>query len=291
MPVDINGVAVDRSVHCGSWHRSLSPFSSVTCMTSRIDSDANSYSPDSIFSFLENKSVNLPGVVQDIMNMFSKHAKKVAHALDPHGRLAINIAPKSYIDVIKPYLYYYRRYEIVDGPPEHQSATCIVRIATLHPLDSSEEERQVALKFMKNPDQFERELIVREKYNLDPSYVLNAITQHNSDEDPEYKKEVEKSEDYHAYPYLLVLPRADRNLGSMLVHERFAGRDMQMVRLISEHIAKGLLHMEEKGLIHGDIKPLNIMRQETRYMLIDLDATVIFDFLHSFWSRVTRLQF
>ena len=113
---------------------------------------------------------------------------------------------------------------------------------------------------MKNPDQFERELLVRKMYQLDPTFVLNAITQHNSDEDPEYKLEVEKSVEYHSYPYLLVLPRADRNLGSMLVHERFAGRDMNMIRLISEHIARGLLHMEEKGLIHGDIKPLNIMR-------------------------------
>lgn len=38
-------------------------------------------------------------------------------------------------------------------------------------------------------------------------------------------------------------------------------------------MAEALQHMHQKGVLHGDVKPLNIMRCDGRVKLIDLDAS------------------
>jgi serine/threonine protein kinase len=73
----------------------------------------------------------------------------------------------------------------------------------------------------------------------------------------------------------------------MLIHERIAGREWDMIRSICSQIARALGHMHAKGLIHGDVKPLNIMRKGSQFILIDLDATVSFkngDFMGAKYS-------
>ena len=38
-------------------------------------------------------------------------------------------------------------------------------------------------------------------------------------------------------------------------------------------MAEALQHMHRNGVMHGDVKPLNIMRCDGRVKLIDLDAS------------------
>eukprot|EP01042_Synura_sphagnicola_P025602 gene25602-32911_t len=70
------------------------------------------------------------------------------------------------------------------------------------------------------------------------------------------------------------MPAAERNLGAVLAHEHIAGRDWDQLKLISKQIIAAAGHMHGKGFVHGDIKPLNIMRIEGGFRLIDLDASV-----------------
>ena len=72
--------------------------------------------------------------------------------------------------------------------------------------------------------------------------------------------------------YLLVMPLADRNLFVALKQERWAGKNMQEVRHVFVQLVRCVEHMHEKGVLHADLKPLNIVRTGGQWKLIDLDA-------------------
>jgi len=72
--------------------------------------------------------------------------------------------------------------------------------------------------------------------------------------------------------YLLVMPLADRNLFVALKQERWAGKNMEEVKHVFTQLVHCVDHMHEKGVLHGDLKTLNIVRTAGQWKLIDLDA-------------------
>ena len=80
----------------------------------------------------------------------------LANTHDELGRRAVDIATPLCRAAILSRLNFYGRYEMRPGFPAHQSSTCIVRFATDH-----ESKQEVALKFMRRRDHFERELACR----------------------------------------------------------------------------------------------------------------------------------
>ena len=188
-------------------------------------------------------------------------------AKDELGRRAIDIATPKYKHAMMERVYFYRRYELVDGPAEHVSATCIVRIAK----DRLAHDMDVALKFIHMKDHFEREIQVRQKCVVSPKYVVNTITEYDGDADPVFSMEASKKD---LYNYCLVMPAAERNLSAVLAHEHIAGRDWDKLRLISKQLVMAVGHLHGQGLVHGDIKPLNVVRIDGDYRLIDLDAAI-----------------
>jgi len=75
--------------------------------------------------------------------------------------------------------------------------------------------------------------------------------------------------------FCLVLPLAERNLYVALKQERFAGRDLDAVKHLIKRNIKCLQEMHSKGVLHADLKSLNIMRIDGRWLLIDLDAICV----------------
>ena len=71
------------------------------------------------------------------------------------------------------------------------------------------------------------------------------------------------------------MPCADRNLHGVIADERFAGYEPEKARMVAKEIALALKHMHDKGLIHGDIKPRNVVRVDDVWKLIDLDAAAL----------------
>ena len=45
------------------------------------------------------------------------------------------------------------------------------------------------------------------------------------------------------------------------------------VRLVARQLCAALAHLHERGVVHCDLKPRNVVRQGRQYKLIDLDAT------------------
>ena len=184
-----------------------------------------------------------------ILDRYSNRINVLMSIKDEIGRRAIDVAtPKCKIAILER-SYLFRRYEIRDGPAEHVSATCVVRIGK----DHKDGGRNVALKFICNRDHFVREKAVRHNCNFDDKYVVSTLRFYDGDDEKD-KLFGEEAERKGYYRYCLVMPAAERNLGNVLVHEHIAGRDWDMLRLISKQLIEALNHVHEKGYIHGDVK-------------------------------------
>ena len=187
--------------------------------------------------------------VYSIVDRYYDRISVLMSIKDEVGRKVIDIATPKYKFSMLERSYLFRRYEIRDGHAEHVSATCVVRIAKDHKDDG----RSVALKFICNRDHFEREKAVRHDCPFDDKYVISTLQFHDGDDEKE-KMFGEEAERRGYYRYCLVMPAAERNLGNVLVHEHIAGRDWDMLKLISKQLIEALNHVHEKGYIHGDVK-------------------------------------
>ena len=141
----------------------------------------------------------------------------------------------------------------------------------------------VALKFMLVKAQFVREVDAR-LMGFDPARVIDIIRTHLDTRELGVldgyvdriaitlpngtvlnKQSAEKM-------FCLVLPLAEQNLFVVLKQERFAGIDLDSIRHVTKQIIVCVQNMHGKGVIHADIKPLNIMRRQGAWSLVDLDA-------------------
>jgi serine/threonine protein kinase len=192
---------------------------------------------------------------------------------DELGRKAVNIASGECQRVLRESTYLFKRYELLTlQNPHHKSATCIIHIAVDHGADGG--EKQVALKFMSHRDQFDKEVSVREAAGLDPKYVISILRTHNGDEDGSFLVAMRRL-GFDSYPYCLVMEKADRNLQVSVQSDGYAGKDWEKIRGIARQLCHSVQHLHQHRVVHGDIKPLNAMRCEDRFLLIDLDASSV----------------
>ncbi|CAJ1967779.1 unnamed protein product [Cylindrotheca closterium] len=145
----------------------------------------------------------------------------------------------------------------------------------------------VVLKFMRNKDQFRREVNCRINNKLDSKYVVGSIRSHDKESDANLveslkdsilqedgngtssflKKEGAKAEDYCN---VLVMPYGERNLDTIFRSERL---DILTIQTLMKEIGKAVAHLHKQGLIHGDLKMLNVIRINGHMVLIDMDAS------------------
>jgi serine/threonine protein kinase len=180
-----------------------------------------------------------------------------AGAIDSQKRTLLTIAEGSDVNsalaqLVREMILFHKLYKINRKDPHaHQSRTCIVTLAEDH--SDAATTAPVALKFMRNKDQFERELTVRE--GLDKQFVIGIIGSYNSNSDMGFAEAIESFGNgiYADYQYCIVLPRATRGLHEVITHDHIAGVPGRIldVKAIVSQIAKALQHFHEKGIIHA----------------------------------------
>lgn len=214
--------------------------------------------------------------ILDRYNGSNKFIQLLCDAPDELGRPAHQIASPKCRRILLSRLHYFARYEFLPGPIAHESENSIVKFAFDH--GSIEGKRTVVLKFMKYRDQFDREINLRTRVKLSEEFVVPVLASHDSDADPRYSEET-RAKGFSLYPYLVVTAAADRDLQCILLHERVAGHDYAQIRRAAREILRGLDHFHDLNLIHGDVKPMNVVRIGGKYKFIDLGSSVPFDSL------------
>jgi serine/threonine protein kinase len=215
--------------------------------------------------------------VEIILDSFPSIVRQLSEAEDNLGRTALNLASPKCAQAIRESLYLLKRYEFVNfDDPEHISATCRLHIAR----DRKNDDEKVALKFMTDYNQFLREIEIRDSMNLSSKYVISIFATYNADNlevsDQQYKKEIHNRH-LNQYPYLIVMPAGTKTLHTVIASEHIAGKEWHKVKEIAIELATALDHLHCNGVIHGDIKPLNIMRVGNTIKLIDLDASAVIE--------------
>lgn len=213
-------------------------------------------------------------VVDMILDSNPNLVKLLSESKDATGRTALNLASPKCEKVIRESLYFLKQYEIVNfEDPEHISATCRLHIAR----DRKNNDQKVALKFMTDIHQFHREIEVRNNMHLSSEHVINLLAQYSANDESltaaQYRKEI-FNRGLLRYPYMIVMPAGTKTLQTVIASEHIAGKEWHKVRDIALELAHDLDHLHMNGVIHGDVKPLNIMRCGTTIKLIDLDAAV-----------------
>ena len=212
----------------------------------------------------------------------------LAAAKDANNRAAVDVASKPMKLIMQSVLLWHGRYRITEPRPEHISATCFVfKAVDEHTIDKeTSQPMKVALKLMRLKDQFQREISTRDKefHQEHVMHILQTYPEIGSstfDSWPDEVVDVETDATGQLTKtnaeklFLLVMPLADRNLFVALKQERWAGKNMEEVRHVFVQLVHCVEHMHEKGVLHADLKTLNIVRTAGQWKLIDLDAACV----------------
>ena len=137
----------------------------------------------------------------------------------------------------------------------------------------------VVIKFMSSKDQFDQEL-QQEELRRDGSQYVVSILHHSDSEDLKARWQSEAlpvlSGRPVSYPYGVVMHAGDRNLMSIFNYEN---PGIDAIKPISRQVLEALMYIHDKGVMHGDVKMLNVTRfnHDNRLRLIDFDASCPID--------------
>lgn len=191
----------------------------------------------------------------------------------------------------------------------HISASSIVVSATEKYEDRNErgslwKERPVAMKFVKTSDQVVNEVngrsfgesykhivpitavivdanqpkkltfdmekvLVYEEIDLNKQFATDVLTKVAIVPDKDKDKLFEQFE----CNFCIVLELGERNLTDVLVHENIAGTNWHYICEIMRDVCNALSAVHKSNRIHGDVKPLNIVRVGGKWKLIDMDVS------------------
>jgi serine/threonine protein kinase len=246
-----------------------------------MDLDDNSASPW-VMLVQSNHDVAF-AVVQRLLVEYDSQVEALAASVDSMGRRCVDLASPRCKEAISQSLMLYHKFELKPGPPEHKSATSLVRFATMHTRVTDDDgiscktvQTPVALKFMKHRAQYVTEIGARSSGNFDGEYVIMVKESYDGesseDENVAFRASAIKK-GYLDYKFCVVMDVADNNLQRVILQQHIAGYDWDMIKLITKSLCGCLQHLHARNVVHGDLKPLNVVMVNNSVRLIDFDAS------------------
>ena len=144
-------------------------------------------------------------IVERVFETFPDKAVELAHACDENNRRVIDIAarPDCY-NIVRRSTYLFKRFELTTDTPHHQSATCQIFLGLDYGIDD-DIGSPVAIKFMTQKDQWQREINVRLKGKFDDCYVIGILDKFDGSSDPFIYNDLMKK-GLDVFPYIIVMP-------------------------------------------------------------------------------------
>jgi serine/threonine protein kinase len=226
---------------------------------------------------------DIPDIESRVAHYMSKF-NILGYARDEHGRIAVNVATQVNRVAIQSEYLWHGRYRILESRPQHVSKTCLVyRGVDEEDLNEIGDPKPIALKLMVHKTHFHKELTARQ-HDFDSGFIMDISNHFPDSSESSYasmpevcgfdiENVIRMTKLQAEQLYCVALPYAERNMFVAMKQERFAGSNMDEVAHVFSQIVKCVEHMHSFGLIHGDLKPLNIVRVGAHWKLIDLDAT------------------
>lgn len=207
---------------------------------------------------------------------------ELMYVTDSYGRSAYCIGAAINKQAMDPLLKWHGRYSVQDDVPEFIGADYVVWKANDDlQANAVGASTTVALTITANKRDFEAEILAR-SLKLDPVHVINVFATY-----PDMSCDISSLPDHVDFQvntdralnkkqgesaYVVATPLPDRNLCMSLRHERYAGKDFSNIKQILSKLVSVLRHIHEKGILHGDIKPLNIVRCGKEWKLTNFTA-------------------
>jgi hypothetical protein len=197
----------------------------------------------------------------------------LSYSTDTFGRRHMDIASTKCKLVLNKFRYLHGRYDLKLGPPEHKTKTSMIKLAIdRHSADG----KRVALKFMCHREQFVSELLSRSMGDFSSDIIMAVLKSYDGDSDDQDDVlfwQDANFKGFSQYPYCIVMDVADQNLKKLIDQQNICGKEWDDIRNITRQIATALEHIHSKGIVHGDIKPTNIVLTGQKLRLIDFDAS------------------
>ncbi|KAF0700907.1 Aste57867_8593 [Aphanomyces stellatus] len=130
---------------------------------------------------------------------------------------------------------------------------------------------KVAMKFMRNYDEYNREIKAREQLKSD--FVLHQLPTVAQSVFQNHMPTLIINGNFSManFRQVLVMPAADRSLEDVFLKER---PDENKTKSLLSDVVLGIQMLHKQGLVHGDLKKLNVLRVDNQLKLIDFDASV-----------------
>ena len=214
-----------------------------------------------------------------VVEFYLRLDMSLAYEKDPSGRTAMDLAERTAVrPAMLRVLSFLGRYQLASGDPVHSSATARVHLAM--DCGSGERDEEVVLKFMRNRDEFKREMEAR-RGGVPADVVVEVLGGHApSDHEAGAWAGLlrpERTDPGESHPYLLVMRRGGVSLHHFLASQRVAGCDVGRVRRVARSLAQKLQRLHGCGLVHFDVKPRNTLlvqgSLDDEVVLCDMDAS------------------
>lgn len=208
------------------------------------------------------------------------------HVRDSEGRSVLDVASQVSKPLIHGMFLWFGKYRPIDHRPEHVSETTIVyKCFDDKVLDEYGNPTRVVLKLMRVKEHYKQEIQLREK-NFSSTFVLNVLDNYPPIKEIDAWPDISSLSIENAGTVMLsvmtksvveqffciVMPLGDRNMYVALKQEIWPGSNMSEISHVFAQIVNCVDHMHSKGIVHCDIKPLNLIRAEGTWKLIDLDC-------------------
>ena len=216
-------------------------------------------------------------LVERILTAHKDKSDTLSYSTDIFGRTHADIASAKCKLVLNRFRYLHERYDLKLGPPEHKSKLSLIKFAIER---TSSHVKPVALKFINSRVHFLREVQSRSIGGFNSDFVIDLLKAYDGDsEDPDdvlFRQDA-IFKGFSEYPYCVVMEVADHNLKKLIDQQSICGKEWEEIRSITRQLATALEHIHSKGIVHGDVKPTNIVMTGKKLRIIDFDASASID--------------